>query len=156
MKKFVFISLALLAGVYLFGCGKKEANLEESQEAVSMEALTTATDNVPVAESVVGGPVVKIAVQKPEAAQTPAANLEPLPPAGPFKPAAQDIQTALKNAGFYTGEVDGRIGPRSKKAIEEFQKANNLKADGKVGLKTWAAMSKYLNSAAAPVVPNKR
>ena len=50
----------------------------------------------------------------------------------------------MKNAGLYAGLVDGKIGPMTKKAIEEFQKANNLKADGKVGLKTWAALSSYL------------
>ncbi|MCM8762981.1 MAG: peptidoglycan-binding protein [Candidatus Omnitrophica bacterium] len=29
--------------------------------------------------------------------------------------------------------------------MEDFQKANNLKVDGKVGPKTWAVLSKYLN-----------
>ncbi|MBI3252859.1 MAG: peptidoglycan-binding protein [Candidatus Omnitrophica bacterium] len=57
----------------------------------------------------------------------------------------QKIQTALKSAGFYSGNVDGKIGPASKKAIEAFQKANNLKADGKVGSKTWAVLERYLN-----------
>ncbi len=56
----------------------------------------------------------------------------------------KEIQAALKSAGFYTGEVDGKMGPRTKKAIEEFQKANGLKADGKVGPKTWAELEKYL------------
>jgi peptidoglycan hydrolase-like protein with peptidoglycan-binding domain len=56
----------------------------------------------------------------------------------------KDVQTALKNAGFYTGSVDGKIGPRTKSAIQEFQKAKGLKVDGKVGPKTWAEMEKYL------------
>jgi peptidoglycan hydrolase-like protein with peptidoglycan-binding domain len=67
----------------------------------------------------------------------------PLPPQGPYKPTGIEIQTALKNAGFYAGNLDGKIGPKSKKAIEDFQKANGLKADGKVGPKTWEALSKY-------------
>jgi N-acetylmuramoyl-L-alanine amidase len=50
----------------------------------------------------------------------------------------------LKNAGFYTGMVDGKIGPRTKKAIEEFQKFKGLKVDGKVGPKTWAELEGYL------------
>ena len=57
----------------------------------------------------------------------------------------QQIQTALKNAGFYNGAIDGKIGPASKRAIEQFQTQNNLKADGKVGPKTWAAMEVYLS-----------
>lgn len=62
------------------------------------------------------------------------------------------IQTALKNAGFYNGSIDGKIGPASKRAIEAFQKSNNLKVDGKVGPKTWAAMEKYLSSSAAAAI----
>ena len=54
------------------------------------------------------------------------------------------VQTALKNAGFYTGSIDGKIGPKTKTAIQEFQKAKGLKVDGKIGPKTWAEMEKYL------------
>ena len=61
----------------------------------------------------------------------------------------QEIQTALKNLGLYTGKIDGKIGPGTKRAIEEFQKQNGLKADGKVGPKTWAALSTHLTAAAA-------
>ena len=56
----------------------------------------------------------------------------------------KEIQTALKAAGFYTGAIDGKIGPKTKKAIEDFQRANGLVVDGKVGPKTWAEMEKYL------------
>jgi peptidoglycan hydrolase-like protein with peptidoglycan-binding domain len=58
-----------------------------------------------------------------------------------------EIQTALKNANFYTGSIDGKIGPKTKAAIEEFQKANGLTADGKVGPKTWQILGAYLNQA---------
>lgn len=56
----------------------------------------------------------------------------------------QKIQTALKNAGFYTGSIDGKIGPASKRAIGAFQTSKGLTADGKVGPKTWAALEPYL------------
>lgn len=56
----------------------------------------------------------------------------------------KEIQKALKAAGFYSGTVDGKIGPRTKQSIVEFQKAKGLKADGKVGSKTWAELEKYL------------
>ena len=59
----------------------------------------------------------------------------------------QKIQTALKNAGFYTGNIDGKIGPGSKKAIAAFQQSKGLKADGKVGPRTWAALEAYLSGA---------
>ncbi len=54
------------------------------------------------------------------------------------------VQLALKNAGYYTGTVDGRIGEKTKKAIAEFQKAHNLNADGVVGKKTWDELKTYL------------
>lgn len=62
------------------------------------------------------------------------------------KPTEKEIQQALKNAGLYDGEVDGKIGPRSQRAIEEFQAQNNLKADGKVGSKTWQKLKEHLNA----------
>ena len=57
----------------------------------------------------------------------------------------KDIQTALKNAGFYNGPIDGKIGRNTKKAIEDFQAANNLKVDGAAGSKTKGLLIKYLN-----------
>lgn len=56
----------------------------------------------------------------------------------------RQIQTALKNAGYDPGTIDGKIGPKTKKAIKDFQAANGLNADGKVGAKTWAKLSAYI------------
>jgi peptidoglycan hydrolase-like protein with peptidoglycan-binding domain len=63
----------------------------------------------------------------------------------PEKPTKKDIQTALKNAGYYAGEIDGKFGPKTKKAVEDFQTANNLKVDGVAGPVTWNILKKYLN-----------
>ena len=57
---------------------------------------------------------------------------------------AIDVQTALKNAGFYNGAVDGKIGSQTKRAVMSFQKSHNLKADGVIGKKTWEELSSYL------------
>jgi septal ring factor EnvC (AmiA/AmiB activator) len=59
-------------------------------------------------------------------------------------PSAKEIQAALKGAGFYSGELDGVIGPATKEAIRKFQEANQLTPDGVVGSKTWAILEKYL------------
>ena len=61
------------------------------------------------------------------------------------KQSAKSIQTALNNAGYYNGPIDGRIGKQTRDGIKEFQKANNLKSDGRVGSKTWAVLKAYLN-----------
>jgi len=61
-----------------------------------------------------------------------------------FKPTAKEIQTALKNAGFNPGSLDGKMGPRTRQAIKDFQKSKGLVPDGIVGQKTWASLGKYL------------
>lgn len=56
----------------------------------------------------------------------------------------KQIQLALKKAGFYKGAIDGKIGPQTRRAIREFQKARGLKPDGVVGKKTWEELRTYL------------
>lgn len=53
------------------------------------------------------------------------------------------IQKALKKAGYYQGPLDGKIGPRTRAAVEAFQADNGLTADGVVGRKTWAKLKVY-------------
>ncbi len=56
----------------------------------------------------------------------------------------RQIQRALKKAGFYKGEIDGKAGPKTKEAIMKFQKAYGLKTDGVVGKRTSVELHKYL------------
>ncbi len=65
-------------------------------------------------------------------------------------PDEKGIQTALKSLGFYRGGIDGKIGPKTKAAIREFQQKNGLTADGKVGPKTWAALKAALDVSQSP------
>ena len=62
----------------------------------------------------------------------------------------REIQKALKSAGFDPGSVDGRMGARTRTAIRDFQIANGLEPDGKVGPRTWNKLEAHLTSAAAP------
>jgi len=64
-------------------------------------------------------------------------------------PSAKDIQMALVNAGFDPGTLDGKLGKKTREAIKDFQKANALDADGKVGKKTWVILSPYLEKQAS-------
>ena len=52
----------------------------------------------------------------------------------------KQIQTKLKNWGYYTGNVDGIFGSKTFEAVKKFQKANGLTVDGIVGEKTLAAL----------------
>ena len=144
MKKIVLVVSVFILAVSFYGCGKKQQALEDMQQPMSMETLAT-MNTATLNESKVFEPKIETVST---AAPTQQAKLEPLPPAGPYKPSANEVQTALKNAGFYSGAVDGKIGPNTKKAITEFQKSQGLVADGKVGPKTWDLLSKYLNPVA--------
>ncbi|MFH0732198.1 MAG: peptidoglycan-binding protein [Candidatus Omnitrophota bacterium] len=62
------------------------------------------------------------------------------------KDRTKQIQTALKKEGFYKGEVDGKFGPQTIRAIKAFQKAKGLTPDGIVGSKTWEKLEKCLKT----------
>ena len=52
----------------------------------------------------------------------------------------RQIQTKLKNWGYYSGAVDGVYGSATEKAVRSFQQKNGLAVDGRVGVKTLAAL----------------
>jgi N-acetylmuramoyl-L-alanine amidase len=58
------------------------------------------------------------------------------------------IQTKLKNWGYYSGKADGIFGSVTETAVKSFQKKNGLTSDGIVGDKTLAALG--ISSASAP------
>ena len=115
MKKFVFIILALVVSVYLFGYAKEE---QHTTTAPKVPAKTETAVPRPLTESKTEG-------------LTPSAPLEVTDARVKY------IQNALMILGYYRGPIDGKWGPQTKKAVEDFQKANNLQVDGEVGDKTW-------------------
>lgn len=52
----------------------------------------------------------------------------------------KQIQTKLKNWGYYSGSVDGVYGSATEQAVKSFQKKNGLTVDGKVGPQTQKAL----------------
>ena len=56
------------------------------------------------------------------------------------------IQTKLKNWGYYSGPVDGIYGSGTEKAVRLFQQKNGLTVDGKAGSKTLAALGINVSS----------
>ena len=52
----------------------------------------------------------------------------------------KQIQTKLKNWGYYNGSVDGIYGSKTVEAVKYFQRKNGLTADGVAGSKTLSAM----------------
>lgn len=70
------------------------------------------------------------------------------PTASSTRPPTLQVQQALKNAGFYQGAVDGKMGPMTRSAIQEFQRVHGLNDDGVVGKLTWAKLRPYVELSA--------
>ena len=68
---------------------------------------------------------------------------------GSSGPTVSEIQTRLKNWGYYSGSVDGVYGSQTEKAVRWFQQKNGLQADGQVGDKTLAALGMPSGNGAA-------
>lgn len=146
MKRLIVIVLAVVFSINLAGCGKKHSSFKEiAPEAMSIEELSTMSVESKGKTDTAVNNTSQAEVPVTKDISIPEVKLASLPPSGPYKPSIKDIQSALKNAGCYTGKVDGRSGPVTKKAVENFQKTNKLKADGKVGPKTWDVLSGYLS-----------
>jgi peptidoglycan hydrolase-like protein with peptidoglycan-binding domain len=62
---------------------------------------------------------------------------------------SEELQKRLKSAGFYEGEIDGKIGPASRSAILSFQAQYGLQRDG------YASME-LLKCAASAMMPVRR
>src|SRR5262245_17383808 len=100
---------------------KSEEFFKEIEAPVAME--TNAESQVPTVNAESGTTATTTTQAQATPAQTPAADQISL--AVPEKPSISDIQAALKNADIYQGKVDGVMGPKTKKAIQEFQQKNS-------------------------------
>ena len=61
----------------------------------------------------------------------------------------RQIQTKLKNWGYYTGGVDGIFGEKTTTAVKYFQRKNGLTPDGIVGTKTLKALGMSTSSSSS-------
>jgi peptidoglycan hydrolase-like protein with peptidoglycan-binding domain len=72
---------------------------------------------------------------------TPATAANPPPPPDRLQPGSvRTLQARLGSLGFYSGPVDGVWGSATETAIENFQRARGLPADGQLGPATVTAM----------------
>lgn len=55
----------------------------------------------------------------------------------------KEIQSKLRDWGYYRGPVDGIYGSKTEEAVKYFQRKNGLNADGQVGNQTLAALGHH-------------
>lgn len=135
MKTYI-VALALLC-LGVVGCGPQQTAKQKT--ALNTDTFTITEADTSLAEpqasntEVAGAQASDVVIEKEVETVQETQSSQSLPD-------AMAIQTALKNLGLYEGEIDGKIGPKTKEAIREFQSKNNLTVDGKVGPKTWALL----------------
>lgn len=56
------------------------------------------------------------------------------------------VQTALKNAGYDPGPIDGKTGSRTRKAMRYFQQSEGLPITGVCDKDTWDKLKAYLEN----------
>lgn len=131
MKNYIFVILGCVGIICLAGCAStrsgSSASLESRVQALEskvgmLETDTTSTGSTSMSS---GSEMTDSSVSAETMTK-------------------KQIQKALKNAGYYDGVIDGKIGPKTRTAIMEFQKNMDLKADGIVGRNTKEKLLKYL------------
>jgi peptidoglycan hydrolase-like protein with peptidoglycan-binding domain len=149
MKKMMGLVLGLGVVAMIVGCQKKEAHVSVEEPIVTEETSATAIANMEMNSLNMSTDVNAIGGAALSAMDAASATVEQAVTAVIENPTPQQIQEALKSAGYYDGKIDGTIGPKTKRAIEKFQTESGLKADGKVGHKTWAKLATHLASGVA-------
>ena len=140
MSKIIFSIVCVAFVAYVSGCGQKKEKVEtytEPQQEIMNETEALAPQQTPIAT-----PAQSTTATQEAIATQPSIQEAMIPE----KPTTEDIQRALKNAGLYDGKIDGVVGSKTKKAIEDFQGKNNLTVDGKVGQKTWEKLKQHLSA----------
>ena len=141
----IFVIGLIIVPLAIFGCRGK-AKTESDIAKTEITEATVPTEEVVVTQAPVteAAPSQTVSQEVPPTAAVPQATGAAAAVPTEKLEHNKEIQAALKAAGFYTGNVDGKIGPKTKRSIMEFQKAKGLKADGKVGPKTCAELEKYM------------
>ncbi|MBE5800451.1 MAG: hypothetical protein E7321_10975 [Clostridiales bacterium] len=66
-------------------------------------------------------------------------------------PAVTQLQTDLKQLGYYYADITGNFGSKTEAAVKDFQQAKKLTADGVAGSKTLDAISKAISNAGGSI-----
>ena len=116
----IAVLLALLAA---FGVFSSSGNKAAATLPITTPTVTKQTTTAP-------------APTKSSQVTVPTSTLKP----GDTGAKVKQLQRALKKAGYSPGAADGSYGPGTKAAVEKFQSAQGLAADGVAGPKTLAAL----------------
>lgn len=146
----MMLMLSGCAGARLNKGAAKEKPLKPAERIAQLEQETKAKD-----QEIARVQQELAALQAREAAIRQASAYEPVTNVA-VKPAAskgtgpvrvpgvtvEQVQRALKSAGYDPGPADGKFGAKTKEAVKKFQHHQGLTSDGVVGQKTWGALKR--------------
>jgi len=150
MKKFSLLVICLIALTFtLTGCQTTNYKQQVTSLSSQVQTLETAVDQKDKEISTLRSQVDQLSQQaasksKPSSSGSLASDNKDHIGIIRVPVKVTEVQSALKDAGYYTGNIDGKIGPNTISAIAAFQKANNLKSDSIVGAKTWDLLKTYV------------
>lgn len=130
---------------FISGCAttKKTSDLDERLFALEAK-MNSIEQNQANAEDRLSGLEVVSSRQAEAAREAISISLDKKPFNPCIRLTKKDIQLALKNAGYYNGPIDGKLGSGTIKSLKKFQKENRLKANGKINKETRNKLSAYL------------
>ena len=141
MRKSLSLILILLLVIAVAGCATTRKKTPKSPvEELQAKVTDIETKQVEQTQQISGLKDDLAAAQQAKATVT----TSPASSSKSVEKTKENIQKALKAAGYYDGEIDGKIGQKTKKAIIAFQEASGLTADGVVGKRTWSKLKQFL------------
>ena len=108
-----FLFACLMSALVSAGCAKDTSQTKTAPKSTkSSQAVSGKSPQQPNKQSV---------TQADEKRSSPLSRAE-----------VRTYQNYLKTLGYYNGGIDGLAGPRTRKAVSEFQKDSNLKVTGEL------------------------
>ncbi|HEY0883287.1 MAG TPA: peptidoglycan-binding protein [Archangium sp.] len=96
------------------------------------------------------GPKTLAALRKATAPNTTPASAGGKLVRGATGPAVEQLQTLLRKAGHYHGNIGGTFGPQTEAAVKAFQARHGLTVDGWAGPQTMAALVRVTSGTTSP------
>lgn len=144
-KTVVLLALGVAVSFTVTGCGTAPKKVKEELTGIKtrVDTLESRVESVEAKQA----EAERVVVETPKVTEPswPDTNFDVKSSTVPAKTDVKQVQTALKSAGYYNGEIDGVKGRNTKRAIKAFQRDHGLASDGIVGSKTWDLLSKYVS-----------
>ena len=139
-KRMLAIATSILMGAPLIPvAGFAQAPATPAAPAPATPAPATPAPAAPATPAAPAAPAPSTAAPAPSAAAKP--HHPPMHTAATREHRVERLQTAL-NANGASLTVDGKMGPKTRSALMDFQKSHNLPATGRVDKATRAALMK--------------